>query len=140
LGRTLRGDSHATLFENACLQTRPDKLEDALIGDPLGQATPQPVMTDAVEKFLSVDLHDVAGALLKVGLGLGNHLVSRSSRTQAVAERGTRGVPSPLQPWEHSWLDQPITDTRHPQLAFLLAPWLGYLHPLERLGLLPPLE
>jgi hypothetical protein len=34
------------------VQKRPDKREDALIGDPLGQATHQPVMTDAVEKFL----------------------------------------------------------------------------------------
>jgi hypothetical protein len=75
LGRTLRGESPETIFYNACLQKRPEKLADSLSGDPLGQATHQPVRTDAVEKCLSVESHDVAVALLKVGVGLGNRLV-----------------------------------------------------------------
>lgn len=97
-------------------------------------------MADTVEKLLQVDIHPVAVALLNVGLGLGDRLVGGTSWPNARAARGKCGVPSPLKHWKPRLLDQPVKHTRNPQLAFLPAPWFGYLHPLDPLGLVRPLE
>ena len=64
MGCTFRGPGRQTNFENAPLQVDPDKLESPLIRDPLGQAAHQPVMADAVEALLQVDIHDVIVAWL----------------------------------------------------------------------------
>ena len=97
-------------------------------------------MADAVEKFFQVDIDDVAIALLDVDLGLGDRLVSRAPRPKAITEGGKRGSPAPLKHLEQRLLDQPVDDTRNPQLAFLLAPRFRNLHPFDSLGLVPPLK
>jgi site-specific DNA recombinase len=140
LGRTFYGPRRQPVFENAPLQIGSDQLESPLIREPLGQAAHQPVMADAVEKLLQVDIHHVAVALLNVGLGLGDHLVGGSPWPKAIAERGKRGIPPPLQHLQHRLLDQPVKHARNAQFAFLAASWLGDFHPLHQLGLVRPLE
>lgn len=78
-----------------------------------------------IEKLLQVDIHHVAVALLNVGLGLGDRLVGGPSWPKAIAERGKRGVPPPLQHLQHRLLDQPVKHARNAQFAFLAASWLG---------------
>jgi len=51
LRRTSLWDRDQPVFQHPSVQRGADELEDSLIRYPLGQATPQAVMTDLIEKF-----------------------------------------------------------------------------------------
>jgi hypothetical protein len=68
------------------VQLGADELKDSLIRYPLGQATPQTVMTDLIEKFLQIEIHHNAEALSNIGLGLGERLMGIASWPQPAGQ------------------------------------------------------
>ena len=73
------------------LADRANELEHTLVRNLLGQATHEPIVANAIEEVLQIDIDPVAMALLQIGLG--HRVVSGAPRPKAIAGRGKRRVP-----------------------------------------------
>ncbi len=93
LRRPLRGDRSQPVFQNPGLQIRANELEHTLVGNLLGQATHEPILTDAIEELLQIEIYHIAVALLQIRLGLGHRLRGGAPGPKALAGRGKRRVP-----------------------------------------------
>src|SRR5262249_1466226 len=137
LRRALIHRTNQAVLQHSGVEERTDELEHPLVGDPCRDACHPGAVIDSVEKFFEARSAHNAVALGDIALRLGYCLMSRASRTEAVAVLGERRIPTLLQDLQQRLLDQSVDDTRHAELPDP-AVRLGYLDPFDRQRLVGP--
>ena len=127
------------VFHHSGLEKGADQLEYPFVGDPFGNASHQSVLVDTVEEFFEVDVNHDTVALSNIRLCLSHRLMGRAPRAEPVAVFGKRRVPLRLKNLQHGLLDQSVDDTGDAEFPDP-AVRLGYLDPLDRLGLVGSVE
>src|SRR5215831_10926129 len=127
------------VLHDSGIQECPDKFQQPLVFDALGNLRHQFVVLHSIEKFLQIEINDPTITLRDVLLRLGYSLMSRSTRSKTVTVLGERRVPSSLQNLHHRLLDESVQHGRNAELAHSSVR-LRDFHPTDRLWFVGPTQ
>jgi len=139
LGSPFHAWAEQPVFHHPGVQERPDKFQQPLVIDTLGDTSHQSVVIDSIEEFLQVEINAPAAAFGDILLRLCHCLMSRPPRSKTVAVIGKLRVPPLLQNLHDRLLEESIQHRWNAQLAHS-AVRFRYFYPLHRLWSVCPAQ